>query len=148
MRRLLGAMRHDDEQPELLPTPGLQQLETLLDDVRAAGLDVQLTVHGTRVPLPPGLDLSAYRIVQEALTNTLKHARARRAVVQVTYGYDDVEIVVCDDGRGPSDGDGRGHGLVGIGERVRLYGGDLSAGASPTGGFVLRARLPVDGANP
>ncbi|MDX6325200.1 MAG: hypothetical protein QOK15_1554 [Nocardioidaceae bacterium] len=148
MRRLLEAMRRDDEQPELLPTPGLQHLEALFDDVRAAGLDVRLDVDGPTVPLPPGLDLSAYRIVQEALTNTLKHADASRAVVQVTYGGDDVGIVVSDDGHGPSNGDGRGHGLVGIGERVRLYGGDLSAGASPTGGFVLSARLPLDGAHP
>ena len=146
MRRLLGAMRND-EQPELLRTPGLEHLETLFDDVRGAGLDVRLHVHGDRVQLPPGLDLSAYRIVQEALTNTLKHARAGQAVVQVTYGGDDVEIVVSDDGRGPSSGDGQGHGLVGISERVRLYGGDMSAGASASGGFVLRARLPVNGAS-
>jgi signal transduction histidine kinase len=145
MRRLLGAMRHDGEQPEFLPTPGLEHLEALFDDVRGAGLDVRLQVHGDTVPLSPGLDLSAYRIVQEALTNTLKHAHASQAVVQVTYGSDDVEIVVSDDGRGPSSGDERGHGLVGISERVRLYGGDLSAGASATGGFVLRARLPGDG---
>lgn len=145
MRRLLGAMRREDEQPEFQPTPGLEHLETLFDDVRGAGLDVQLHVHGDTVHLPPGLDLSAYRIVQEALTNTLKHAHAGRAVVQLTYGCDDVEIVVSDDGRGPSSSDGRGHGLVGISERVRLYGGDMSAGAAATGGFVLRARLPVDG---
>ena len=134
MRRLLGAMRRDDEQPELVPTPGIKHLETLFDDVRGAGLDVRLHVYGDTVPLPAGLDLSAYRIVQEALTNTLKHARAGRAVVQVTYGGDDVEIVVSDDGRGPSSGDGSGdgsgHGLVGISERVRLYGGVMSAGAS------------------
>jgi signal transduction histidine kinase len=148
MRHLLGAMRHDDEQPELRPTPGLGHLDSLLGDLRGAGLDVQLHVHGDRVPLPPGLDLSAYRIVQEALTNTLKHAGADRAEVHLTYSSDDVEIVVSDDGRGPTGGDGRGHGLVGIGERVRLYGGDLSAGASAAGGFVLRARLPVDGAKP
>jgi signal transduction histidine kinase len=145
MRRLLGAMRRDDEEPEFLPTPGLEHLETLFDDVRGAGLDVQLHVHGDTVRLPPGLDLSAYRIVQEGLTNTLKHAQAGRAVVQVTYGCDDVEIEVSDDGRGPKTSDGRGHGLVGVSERVRLYGGDMSAGASATGGFVLRARLPVDG---
>jgi signal transduction histidine kinase len=145
MRRLLEAMRHDDEQPEFLPTPGLEQLESLFEDVRRAGLDVRLLVHGDKVTLPPGLDLSAYRIVQEALTNTLKHAHAGRAEVRVTYGCDDVEIVVSDDGRGPSSGDGNGHGLVGIGERVRLYGGEVSAGASATGGFLLRARLPVSG---
>jgi signal transduction histidine kinase len=148
MRRLLGAMRHDDEQPELVPAPGLGHLKTLVDDVRGAGLDVSLHVHGDKVLLPPGLDLSAYRIVQEALTNTLKHARAGRAVVRVTYGCDDLEIVVSDDGRGPSSGGGRGHGLVGISERVRLYGGDMSAGASATGGFELRARLPMDGVSP
>ena len=145
MRRLLGAMRHEDEEAELVPTPGLEQLQTLVDDVRRAGLDVGVQVQGDMIPLPPGLDLSAYRIIQEALTNTLKHANADRAVVQVTYGSDDVEIVVSDDGRGPSTGDGRGHGLVGISERVRLYGGEMTAGASATGGFVLRARLPVDG---
>jgi signal transduction histidine kinase len=144
MRRLLGAMRDDDEQPERLPTAGLEHLETLIDDVRGAGLDVRLRVQGDTVPLPPGLDLSAYRIVQEGLTNTLKHAHADRAVVQVTYGIEDVEIIVSDDGRGPSSGDDTGHGLVGISERVRLYGGDMSAGESATGGFVLRARLPVD----
>jgi signal transduction histidine kinase len=148
MRRLLVAMRQDDDQPELLPTRGLEDLVVLADDVRAAGLEVQLRVQGDTVPLPPGLDLSAYRIVQEALTNTLKHAHASRAVVQVTYGCGDIEIVVSDDGRGSSNSDGRGHGLVGISERVRLYGGDMSAGASTTGGFVLRARIPVDAVNP
>jgi signal transduction histidine kinase len=144
MRRLLGAMRDDDEQPERLPTAGLEHLGTLIDDVRGAGLDVLLHVQGDTVPLPPGLDLSAYRIVQEGLTNTLKHAHADRAVVHVTYRSEDIEIIVSDDGRGPSSDDDTGHGLVGISERVRLYGGDMSAGASATGGFVLRARLPVD----
>jgi signal transduction histidine kinase len=148
MRRLLGAMRRDDEQAELLPTPGLAHLDTLLDDVRGAGLDVRLEVHGDAVSLPPGLDLSAYRIVQEALTNTLKHASASRAVVQVTYGRGDLEIVVTDDGRGSSSSEGTGHGLVGISERVRLYGGDMSAGTSASGGFVLRVRLPMEGVNP
>jgi signal transduction histidine kinase len=148
MRRLLGALRRDDEQPELLPTPGLAHLETLFDAVRGAGLDVELHVRGDQVSLPPGLDLSAYRIVQEALTNTLKHAHASRAVVQLTYGSDTMDIVVTDDGRGASNGDRAGHGLVGISERVRLYGGDMSAGASATGGFVLRARLSLDGVSP
>jgi signal transduction histidine kinase len=148
MRRLLVAMRQDDDQPELLPTRGLDDLATLTDEVRGAGLDVRLHVHGDTVPLPPGLDLSAYRIVQEALTNTLKHAHASRAVVEVTYGCGDIEIVVSDDGRGPTSSDGRGHGLVGISERVRLYGGDMTAGASATGGFEVRARIPLDGVNP
>jgi signal transduction histidine kinase len=148
MRRLLVAMRQDDDQPELLPTRGLDDLATLTDEVRGAGLDVRLHLQGDTVPLPPGLDLSAYRIVQEALTNTLKHAHASRAVVEVTYGCGDIEIVVSDDGRGPTSSDGRGHGLVGISERVRLYGGDMSAGASATGGFEVRARIPLDGVNP
>jgi signal transduction histidine kinase len=148
MRRLLGAMRRDDEQAELVPHPGLADLDGLLDDVRAAGLAVQLQVHGEPVALPPGLDLSAYRIVQEALTNTLKHAHARQAEVALRYGPDDLRVVVRDDGRGApaGAGDGVGHGLVGIGERVKIYGGDMSAGACPSGGFVLRARLPLDGA--
>lgn len=145
MRRLLGAMRRDDERPVLAPRPGLADLESLLDDVRAAGLSVQLTVQGEPVELAPGLDLSAYRIVQEALTNTLKHAQARQAEVQVRYGPGELRIVVCDDGRGPSASDGLGHGLVGIGERVKIYGGDLSAGAGPAGGFVLQTRLPLGG---
>jgi signal transduction histidine kinase len=148
MRRLLVAMRQDDDQPELLPTRGLEDLATLTDEVRRAGLEVRLQVQGDAFALPPGLDLSAYRIVQEALTNTLKHAHASRAVVQVTYGCGDIEIEVSDDGRGPSGSDGRGHGLVGISERVRLYGGDMSAGASAAGGFVLRARIPVDAVSP
>ena len=146
MRRLLGAMRRDDEQPELVPHPGLADLEGLLDDVRAAGLAVRLQIHGEPVELPPGLDLSAYRIVQEGLTNTLKHAHARQAEVEVQYGPRDLRVEVRDDGRGTSTGDGLGHGLVGIGERVKIYGGDMSAGVSPSGGFVLRARLPLDGA--
>jgi signal transduction histidine kinase len=149
MRRLLGAMRRDGERAELLPSPGLTDLDSLLDDVRAAGLAVTLEVDGTPAPLPAGLDLSAYRIVQEALTNTLKHARARRAEVRLRFDPHALLVEVCDDGRGdaPADGpgDGLGHGLVGIGERVKIYGGDMSAGPSPSGGFVLRARLPLDG---
>ena len=150
MRRLLGAMRHDDEQPELVPHPGLADLDGLLDDVRAAGLAVRLQIHGEPVALPPGLDLSAYRIVQEGLTNTLKHAHARAAEVDVQYGPTDLRVEVRDDGRATANGNGVGnsigHGLVGIGERVKIYGGDMSARVSPAGGFVLSARLPLDGA--
>jgi signal transduction histidine kinase len=145
MRRLLGAMRDDDGQPELVPHPGLAALDDLLEEVRAAGLAVELQTRGEAYELPPGLDLSAYRIVQEALTNTLKHAHARQAEVDVHYGPRALEVEVRDDGRGPETGDGLGHGLVGIGERVKIYGGDMSAGRSGTGGFVLRARLPLDG---
>jgi signal transduction histidine kinase len=146
MRRLLNAMRHDDDELELVPHPGLDDLGTLVDDVRAAGLAVTLRIRGEPVSLPPGLDLSAYRILQEGLTNTLKHARAQRADVDLYYGATELQLEVCDDGDGgPSPDDGLGHGLVGVRERVKIYGGDMSAGTSGDGGFVLRARLPLDG---
>ena len=145
MRRLLGAMRRDGEEPELVPHPGLASLDRLLDDIRAAGLDVRVQIRGEPVDLPPGLDLSAYRIVQEALTNTLKHAHAHQAEVDVRYAAGDLQVEVRDDGRGPAEDDGLGHGLVGIGERVKIFGGDLSTGRSPDGGFTLRARLPLNG---
>ena len=146
MRRLLGAMREDGEAPELLPHPGLDHLGALADDVRAAGLPVELQIRGEPFVLPPGLDLSAYRIVQEGLTNALKHARASRAEVDVDYSATEVRLEVRDDGPGGVSVDaGVGHGLVGVRERVRIFGGDMTAGAASTGGFVLRARLPLDG---
>lgn len=149
MRRLLDAMRREDDELELAPQPGLDSLGTLLEHVRAAGLDVRLEVHGSPAPLSPGLDLSAYRIVQEGLTNTLKHADAGHAEVHIRYGVEDLELEVRDDGHGPagehrSGADGRGHGLVGIGERVKIFGGDLSVGTTETGGFAVRARLPIE----
>ena len=145
MRRLLGAMRNDDDRPELLPHPGLHDLEALVDDVRAAGLDVHLEVYGDPVPLSPGLDLSAYRILQEGLTNALKHARASRADVAVRYAAQELAVEVRDNGDGrAAPATASGHGLVGVRERVKLYGGDMSAGPTDTG-FVLRARLPLDG---
>jgi signal transduction histidine kinase len=144
MRRLLGAMRRDDEDPELSPQPGLARLDPLLDQIRAAGLPVRLQVRGTPVALPHALDLSAYRIVQEGLTNALKHARAGQAEVHVEYAADEVRIEVRDDGHGPdAEADGMGHGLVGIRERVKIYGGDMEAARSNGGGFVLRTRLPL-----
>lgn len=146
MRRLLNAMRHEGDELELLPHPGLDDLDTLVHDVRAAGLDVRLHIHGERPTLPPGLDLSAYRILQEGLTNALKHAHAHRAEVDVRFGDTDLLLEVRDDGRGgPSTNGGPGHGLVGVGERVKIYGGDMWAGPSNGGGFVLHARLPLDG---
>lgn len=116
---------------------------TLLDDVGRAGLPVQLQVDGVPVDLPPGIDISAYRIVQEGLTNALKHAHAEHAAVALRYGPDHLGIEVRDDGRGRVTGDGRGHGLIGVRERVKLYGGDMSAESAAEGGFVLRARLPL-----
>lgn len=145
MRHLLGAMRRDDEHPELEPNPGLASLEGLLKDVRTAGLPVALQIHGEPFELPPGLDLSAYRVVQEALTNTLKHAQAHQAEVHVHYGASDLRVEVRDDGQGPAAGGGRGHGLVGIGERVKTYGGEMSARGSAGGGFQVWARFPLNG---
>jgi len=140
MRRLLGAMREGDV--ELAPQPGLRDLDALVDDVRRAGLPVQLRVEGDPPSLPDTLDLSAYRIVQEGLTNALKHAHASRAEVLVAYAPDALRIDVRDDGVGGS-GTGSGHGLVGIRERVKVYGGSMAAGSPPEGGFVLSARIPV-----
>jgi signal transduction histidine kinase len=144
MRRLLGAM-HDGEDAELAPQPGLDSLDDLVERVGRAGLPVLLQIEGDAVPLPRAVDLSAYRIVQEGLTNSLKHAQASRAEVTVRYGAEDLELEVRDDGVGTSSSDGLGHGLVGIQERVKIYGGEMSAGAGSKGGFVLAARLPLEG---
>jgi signal transduction histidine kinase len=144
MRRLLGAMRNDGDAVELGPQPGLDALDSLVDDVSRAGLHVRLHMDGERFPLPRAIDLSAYRIVQEGLTNALKHAHASHADVTVRYRPDELELEVADDGSGPAKTNGHGHGLVGIRERVNIYGGEMSAGAVPAGGFVLSARLPVD----
>jgi signal transduction histidine kinase len=146
MRRLLGAMRRDDEDAELTPQPGLDSLEPLLDAFGRAGLPVRLEVEGEPPPLPRALDLSAYRIIQEGLTNALKHANASRADVRLSYGADELVIDVRDDGDGAADSDGLGHGLVGVRERVKLYGGEMSAGALGGGGFALVTRLPLEGA--
>jgi len=149
LRRLLGVLRQDSEpQASLTPVPGLADLDSLLAEVAKVGLAVRLRVEGTPSPLPPGVDLSAYRIVQEALTNVVKHAGPARA--QVTIGYRDQEVMVevIDDGRGAVTpaGDGRagtGHGLIGMRERVAVFGGDLEVGPRPGGGFRVAARLPL-----
>jgi signal transduction histidine kinase len=112
--------------------------------VRGAGLPVQLRVEGEEVPLPPGIDLSAYRIVQEALTNALKHAGPARARVTVRYVEDGLELEIADEGRGAPARDGDGHGLVGMGERVALYGGTLRTGTRPGGGYAVSVRLPFE----
>ncbi|HEY3613959.1 MAG TPA: sensor histidine kinase [Gaiellales bacterium] len=145
MRLLLGAMRSDGDDLELSPRQGLDRLAALIDEIGRAGLPVRLQVEGEVVALPAAIDLSAYRIVQEGLTNALKHARAGHADVAVRYGPGDVSIEVRDDGSGPHAGDGLGHGLIGVRERVKIYGGEMSAGPAPGGGFVLTARLPVAG---
>ncbi len=147
MRRLLGMLRADDRAPSLAPQPGIDELPALVAKVRQAGVPVELVVEGEAVPLPPGVDLSAYRIVQEALTNTVKHAGPSRARVRVRYGERDLELEVTDDGRGPGrPGNGRtaGQGLIGMRERVGLFGGQLQAGPGLEGGFAVVARLPVE----
>jgi signal transduction histidine kinase len=151
MRRLLNAMREDGERAELAPHPGLDHLDRLVRDVGAAGLEVDLRVRGDPVPLGPGLDLSAYRIVQEGLTNSLKHSGADRAEVTVDYRPTELVLEVRDHGPGRTaavDGEYGGHGLVGIRERVKIFGGELTAGPAPGGGFLVRARLPRGGDSP
>jgi len=145
MRRLLSAMRTDGEQSELAPQPGLDRLEELLDEVRRAGLPVELHVEGEARPLPRALDLSAYRIVQEGLTNVRKHAQATRADVTLAYEPDEVRIEVRDDGTGASPNEGPGYGLVGIRERVKIYGGEMTTGMANGGGYILSTRLPLRG---
>ena len=144
MRRLLGALHDDGRDVELEPQPALDALDALVEKVRRAGLPVRVHVEGEPFPLPRAIDLSAYRIVQEGLTNSLKHAGARQADVTVRYGGDGLQLEVRDDGAGAAGSDGLGRGLVGIRERVKIYGGEMSAGSAPEGGFVLRARLPLE----
>jgi signal transduction histidine kinase len=137
-------MRADGDEAELSPQPGLDMLDPLLEEVGRAGLPAELHIEGQRYPLPRAADLSAYRIVQEGLTNALKHARASRADVTLRYEPRELRIEVRDDGSGGTRNDGMGHGLVGIRERVKIYGGEMTAGpAAGGGGFVLEARLPL-----
>jgi signal transduction histidine kinase len=143
MRRMVGVLRDPDEAPALAPQPGLEQLANLVERIREAGLPVQLRVEGEAAPLPAGLDLTAYRLVQEGLTNTLKHARAQQAEVLLRYESNAVEIVVTDDGCGETPATDDGHGLLGMRERVSVCGGQLWAGPVEPRGFQLRARLPL-----
>jgi signal transduction histidine kinase len=143
MRRLVGMLRSDSGDP-LAPQPGLDELPTLVAQVGEAGLPVALTVEGERRELPVGIELSAYRIVQEALTNALKHAGEARASVHVRYGAESLELEIVDDGTGVSAPvSSGGHGLVGMRERVALYGGRFDAGHHPSGGFRVRVLLPI-----
>ncbi len=146
MRRLLGLLRSGDDDT-LLPQPTLARIEDLVADLRASGLPVEVSLEGDPGVLPPGVDVSAYRIVQEALTNALKHAGPTRARVRVEYCGDSVLVEVTDDGAGAgaangSSAPGSGHGLVGMRERVAIVGGELTAGPRPTGGYAVSARLP------
>jgi signal transduction histidine kinase len=144
MRRLVGMLREGGED-ELSPQPGLGDLPRLAAQVREAGLPVELTVEGNERPLPVGIELSAYRIVQEALTNALKHAGDATALVHVRYGDDALELEIIDDGPGATAPVtmGGGHGLAGMRERVALYGGRIDTGHKASGGFRVRVLLPV-----
>jgi signal transduction histidine kinase len=143
-------LRQDSDEPQgdLSPVPGLADLDSLLAEVTNAGLAVRLRVEGTPSPLPAGVDLSAYRIVQEALTNVVKHAGPAQAQVTIRYRDRDLTVEVTDDGRGVAapagdDPGGTGHGLIGMRERVAAFGGDLELGPCPGGGFRVAARLPL-----
>jgi signal transduction histidine kinase len=142
MRRMLGVVRGDDA-AALAPQPSLRDVESLVANMRDAGLAVELRVEGNPIALPPGIDLSAFRIVQEALTNALKHAGGARAVVTVRYAADGVQLEVVDDGDGSGIGGGTGNGLIGMRERVAVWGGELEARRRDEGGFLVRATLPA-----
>jgi signal transduction histidine kinase len=146
LRRLVGTVRPDEVPQDRDPQPGLGQLERLAGTVRAAGLEVAVRYEGEPVEVATGVDLSAYRIVQEALTNTLRHARAHRAAVIVRYTPTQLELEISDDGRGMSGPIDGGHGIVGMRERATLLGGSLELGRGPLGGLCVHAAVPVEGA--
>jgi signal transduction histidine kinase len=146
MRRLLGVLRSADDQAELAPMPGLGELRELLDQARSAGLAVTYTLTGKPRDLPEGAELAAYRVVQESLTNTRKHAGlAASAAVTLRYEPDGLTVEVTDNGMATSAGEPAGHGLAGMRERIEMYGGTVQAGPLPGGGFRVLARLPCDG---
>ena len=143
MRRMVGVLRRPEEAPALAPQPSLDHVSRLVEQARETGLPVDLRIEGEAIQLPAGVDLTAYRLVQEGLTNVVKHAQATRAEVLVDYGDGYVEVTVRDDGKGVGNGDGGGHGLVGMRERVSVYGGEIDAGPQTGGGYRLRAKLPL-----
>jgi signal transduction histidine kinase len=146
MRRALGVLRRSEGDAPLAPQPGMGDLGALVEQARLSGLTVELVTEGTPQPLPADVDRSAYRIVQEALTNARKHAGRVRARIAVRYGGPSLELEIANDGapgRSPREEVAGGHGLVGMRERVTLYGGELHAGHRPEGGFVVRASLPL-----
>jgi len=141
LRRLVGSVR--GEEASFAPPPRLADLDRLLDELRESGLPVGITIEGRPVALPEAVDLSAYRVVQEALTNTLKHARATQAEVVLRWEENDLEIEIRDDGVGSAVANGTGHGIVGMRERLSLLGGTLVAGPATAGGFTVLARFPL-----
>jgi signal transduction histidine kinase len=144
--RMLGLLRGEATQEALVPQPGVAQLPELLAQVRRTGLSVDHRVEGTPADLPPGIDVTLYRLAQEALTNVLKHARGARASLVLRYAEAAVELSVHDDGAGPAPASapGLGHGLIGMRERVLLYGGTLRAAPREGGGFAVDAVIPLD----
>jgi signal transduction histidine kinase len=145
LERLLRVLRDGSQSAELAPQPGLGGLEDLIERARGSDVPVELSIEGDRRTLPAGIELAAYRIVQEALTNVRKHASAARAHITVRYGPTRLEVLVEDSGCGSTgEARGTGHGLVGMRERAALYGGTLDAGPRPGGGFRVRARLPLE----
>ena len=143
MRRLFGVLRAEGEQPDLAPQPGLTQLDALVDRARAGGIDVRLVVDGEPRPLPPGIDLAAYRIAQEGLTNALRHSGASEVTVSVHHEPESVKVQVRDNGHGLKRTENPGHGLVGVRERVALYDGTVDVANGPDGGVTLTATLPT-----
>ena len=147
LQRLLGFLREDNQIDDIAPQPGLKQLDYLVQQMRLTGLTVSVKKEGTEISLPPGVDLSAYRIIQEALTNTLKHAGPVNADVTIRYLRDALELEIRDNGpKVPqTDRETKGRGLIGMRERVALHGGDFSAGGMAAGGFSVKAKLPLTG---
>jgi signal transduction histidine kinase len=148
MRRLLGILRESDEEMTLGPQPSLRHLDALVQQVSDAGLSVELSIEGEPANVTPGLDLAAYRIVQEALTNTLRHAGPATARVVVRYRPDHLDLEIADTGVGTSSSNGRGQGLIGMRERASLYGGAIEVGNDEGGGFAVRAKLPLEPSRP
>jgi signal transduction histidine kinase len=144
LRQLLGVLRSDDDTKTYVPAPRLADLDRLAGEVTAAGVPVEMTIEGSPGELTPGVELTAYRIVQEALTNVMKHAGPARAQVRLSFTSGALEIDVTDDGRGLAarNGNSHGHGLIGMQERVAMYGGTLQAAGAPGGGFRVSATLP------
>jgi signal transduction histidine kinase len=144
MRRLIGMLTAADAASSIAPQPGLAELDPLIETVRAAGLPVEVVRSGAPRELPAGADLAAYRVIQESLTNALKHAGPAHARVRLDYAPDRLVIEVADDGRGPAIEPGFGHGLVGMRERVGLFGGTLETASRPGGGYGVRAEIPIE----
>ncbi|HXY94403.1 MAG TPA: ATP-binding protein, partial [Acidimicrobiia bacterium] len=146
IRQVLGVLRDADGNAAYTPTPGLADLPKLVSEVSDAGLPVAMTVEGDTAQVPAGVGLAAYRVVQEALTNALRHARAGRATVRVDAADGLLQLEVTDDGRGVNGAASRGHGLVGMRERVAVYGGTIATGSAPEGGYRVAASLPYEAA--